>query len=193
MLGRRIICLLLVAAVGGPVEWSIFCLRCCFSGSRGDGYCFVGDAGVLVVLGQGSVSVFLPFFCGRVGVSCIPLGGWTVWVAEFLGDAGLLFRSVAIWLPMADSFLFYYVKVAADVRLLERLRLVENWATNLAALPMLGAPWRDGRWIWIDEVAEKTGRNLEMGKMNSTLRDSLVIFSFSRVLFVNRGVYCAVV
>jgi len=84
-------------------------------------------------------------------------------------------------------FLFYYVKVAADVRSLERLRLVENWATNLAALPMLGAPWRDGRWIWIDEVAEKTNRNMEMGKMNSTLRDSLVIFSFSKVLFVNRG------
>ena len=94
---------------------------------------------------------------------------------------------------MADSFLFYYVKVVVDVRSMERMRLVENWATNLAALPMLGAPWRDGRWIWIDEVTEKTNRNLEMVEMNSTLRDSLVIFPFSRVLFVKRGVYCAAV
>ena len=112
LLGRQIIFLLLVAAVGGPVEWSIFCLRYFFSGGRGDGYCFVDDAGVLVVHGQGSVSVFIPFFCGRVGVSCIPLGGWTVWVAEFLGDAGLLFRSLAFWLATAELvFLFCFVKV----------------------------------------------------------------------------------
>ena len=111
LLSRRINLLLLVAAVGGPVEWSIFCLRCFFSGGRGDGCCFDG-ACVPLVYGQDSVSVFLLFLCERVGVCSIPMGGWLVWVAGLLGDAGLLFRSLAFWLATAELvFLFCFVKV----------------------------------------------------------------------------------
>ena len=81
LLSRRINLLLLVAAVGGPVEWCIFCPRCFFSGGRGDGCCFDNGACVPLVYGQDSVSVFLLLLCERVGVCSIPMGGWLVWVA----------------------------------------------------------------------------------------------------------------
>ena len=48
------------------------------------------------------------------------------------------------------------------------MRLVGDWALRFAALPMLGVPCRDGRW-WIDEVAEETNRNLELGRSTVAL------------------------
>jgi len=61
--------------------------------------------------------------------------------------------------------------VTANGRSMELMRLVEHWPLIVEASLMLGVPWRHGRSIWIDE-AEKMNRNLEMGKMHSSLRDS---------------------
>jgi len=89
--------------------------------------------------------------------------------------------------------LFCSVKMTADGRSTETMRLVEDWVLDLAALPMLGVSWRERRWIGKMEVVENTNRIVGMRKMNSSPRDSLVIFVFPRVLFVNRGIYCTVV
>ena len=50
-----------------------------------------------------------------------------------------------------------------------------------------------GMLIWNMEVGKQTSRIVELGKMNSSSRDSLVIFLFSVVLFVNGEMYCTVV
>ena len=47
--------------------------------------------------------------------------------------------------------------------------------------------------IWNMEVGKQTSRIVELEKMNSSSRDSLVIFLFSAVLFVNGEMYCTVV
>ena len=47
--------------------------------------------------------------------------------------------------------------------------------------------------IWNMEVGKQTSRIVELGKMNSSSRDSLVIFLFSVVLFVNGEMYSTVV
>ena len=100
---------------------------------------------------------------------------------------------------MAESFvLFYYVKVMADVLSMDMMCLVFR-ALDLAALPKLGVPGHDGRWIRRKEVVLRTNRALErMGKTeliektNSSHRGSFVISLSFEDLFVKGGVYCAV-
>ena len=130
--GRRVgdTCFFLFA--GGP--WSFWCLRCFFAGDD-------------------NVSLYLLVFCERVGAPVTPLGVWLVSVAGFPGGGGLLFRSSVIWLATADFFFLpLSVKVTADTRSSDLIRLAEFWAMSLAAFPRLGVPCREGRWIWTDVV-----------------------------------------
>jgi len=111
---------------GGP--WSFWCLRCFFSGS-----------------GDDSVSLYLLVFCERVGAPVTPLGVRLVPVAGFLGGGGLFFRSPVLWLAKADFFFLpLSVKVTADTRSSDLIRLAEFWAMSLAALPRLGVSCREG-------------------------------------------------
>ena len=56
----------------------------------------------------------------------------------------------------------------------------------------LGSSMRHGGIVW-KVVMKKTITILEMGKKNSSSRDSHVFFLFSGVLFVNEGMYCTAV
>ena len=89
--------------------------------------------------GDVGVSSFPLFLGERVGIWCIPVGAWFVWVAELFSDGRLFFRSSVVGPAMADLlFLSYHVKVMADRRSAESMRLVEYRALALAALPRFG-------------------------------------------------------
>ena len=67
------------------------------------------------------------------------MGAWFVWVAELFSDGRLFFRSSVVGPAMADLlFLSYLVKVMADRRSAESMRLVEYRALAFAALPRFG-------------------------------------------------------
>ena len=77
------------------------------------------------------------------------MGAWFVWAAESFSDGRLFFRSSVVRPAMADLlFLSYHVKVTADRRSAQSMRLVEYQALALEALPRFGVPWRHGRRIW---------------------------------------------
>ena len=86
------------------------------------------------------------------------------------------------------------IKVMADTRSAESMRLVEYRALALAALPRFGVPWCYGRRIWKLQVETMANETPEKSrKMNSSFRGFFVIFFFSRVLFVKGGGVCALI
>ena len=121
------------------------------------------------------------------------MGAWFVWVAELFSDGRLFFRSSVVGPAMADLlFLSYLVKVMADRRSAESMRLVEYRALALAALPRFGVPWRHGRRIWKLQVVKMANEMSERSrKMNSSFRGFFIIFLFFGVSFLKGGVYCA--
>ena len=88
------------------------------------------------------------------------MGVWFVWAAESFSDGRLFFQSSVVRPAMADLlFLSYLVKVMADRRSAESMRLVEYRALALAALPRFGVPWGHGRRIWklqVETMANET-------------------------------------
>ena len=138
------------------------------------------------------MSLYLLVFCERVGAPVTPLGVRLVPVAGFLGGGGLFFWSPVLWLATADFFFLpLSVKVTADTRSSNLIRLVEFWAMSHAALPMLGVPCREGRWIWTDAVVATANWRPERRKMTMRPEDSFVIFLFFGGQFVKGRVYCA--
>ena len=116
---------------------------------------------------------------------------WLVPVAGFLGGGGLFFRSPVLWLATADFFFLpLSVKVTADTRSSDLIRLAEFWAMSLAVLLRFGVPCQVGRWIWTDAVVVTTNWRPEMRKMTMRPEDSFVIFLFFGGQFVKGGVLC---
>ena len=75
--------------------------RCSAGGRSRSFFDRVGDVGV---------SSFPLFLGGRVGIWCIPVGAWFVWVAEFIGNGELFFQSLVVRPAVADLlFLFHHV------------------------------------------------------------------------------------
>ena len=140
--------------------------RCSAGGRSRSFFDLAGDVGV---------SSF-PFFLGkRVGTWDIPVGARFVWAAESFSDGRLFFRSSVVRPAMADLlFLSYHVRLTADRRSAESMRLVKYRALALAALPRFGVPWRHGRRIWKLQVETMANETPEKSrKMNSSFRASL--------------------
>ena len=109
-------------------------------------------------------------------------------VAGFLGGGGLLFRSSVLWPATADFFFLpLSVKVTADTRSSDLIRLAEFWAMSLAVLLRFGVPCQVGRWIWTDAVVVTANWRPEMRKMTMRPEDSFVIFLFFGGQFVKGG------
>ena len=153
-------------------SWRIRFLRCLFPGS-----------------GVDNVSVSLLAFCERARALVILVGVWFVPVAGFLGGGELLLRSPVFRLATADLF-FLSLSGKVTARSLKSIRL-EFQAMAHAAVPMLGVPCREGRWIWTDAVVVTANWRPEMRKMTMRPEDSFVIFLFFGGQFVKGGVYCA--
>lgn len=165
---------------------------CCFICGGVIGFGAAAGGSFFIIFGDGSVSVYLLFFCERVGVWSIPEGGLLVRVAGTLSDGGLFFRSLVSWLAMADFFfLFYFAKVTADIHSAELIRLGFR-ALALAAIPKLGVPWRGGRRILLGlgVCLLQTGPRT----MAAVLWKMEVVccnFPFFRVLSIKDWMHCA--
>ena len=85
------------------------------------------------------------------------------------------------------------IKVMADTRSAESMRLVEYRALALAALSRFGVPWRHGRRIWKLQVVKMANEMPERSrKMNSSFRGFFIIFSFlCGLVFKRWGVLCS--
>ena len=109
-------------------------------------------------------------------------------------DCGCIFRPSASWLAVADDLVYKGIEdgrcLAPDFFVYERLCLVVYFYCGRSTTFVSSMCF--GMLIW-KEVPKMTSLLLEMGKKNSSSRDSHVFFLFSGVLFVNEGMYCTAV